>query len=46
MNTLPLMAETKTTLFPTKKLENICNELPAKVTIATIKEAPELIPRT
>ena len=43
---LPVIAERTINVLPIKKSENKCNELPAKMLIATINEAPELIPRT
>ncbi len=43
---LPAMAESTINVLPIKKSENKCKVLPAKILIATIKDAPELIPST
>ncbi len=43
---LPIMEDRTMNALPIKRTENICKALPAKILIATIKEAPELIPNT
>lgn len=43
---LPITAERTMKALPIKKTENMCKALPAKILMATIKEAPELMPNT
>lgn len=43
---LPAIADRTKKVFPIKKTENKCKAPPAKMLIATINDAPELIPNT
>lgn len=43
---LPVMADRTMKALPIKKTENRCKALPANMLMATINEAPELIPNT
>ena len=43
---LPAIAEATINVLPIKKFENKCNELPANMLMATINDAPELMPNT
>ncbi len=43
---LPVIAERTMKALPIKKTENRCKALPARILMATIKDAPELMPNT